>query len=93
MKNFIETPDCDYDRMIAQREIVGRVTKSRDKSISEYVRRWNKKHEAPYGYSPNGYDYSCGCEHDCCGCLSGESLSMDVKPNKITITWVQSFNY
>jgi hypothetical protein len=47
----------------------------------------------PYGISPNGYAYNCGCEHDCCGCLSGERIKAEFTKDKIVITHSQSFNY
>lgn len=47
----------------------GRITPKRAQVIKQY---WsNRDITAPYGVSPNGYAYRCGCEHDCCGCLVG----------------------
>jgi hypothetical protein len=61
------------------RTIVGRLTPLRFKVLNDAVRRFNYNNEAPYGKSPNGYAYRCGCEHDCCGCLIGESASVEFK--------------
>lgn len=47
----------------------GRVTPARAGRIKQHFDRINADLSAPYGVSPNGYAYTCGCEHDCCGCL------------------------
>jgi len=88
--------EMEYQR--SQRIISGRLTPKRYKLISKAVRIWNNEHAAPYGRSQNGYAYRCGCEHDCCGCMTGESLDLDlitigVNRVQIKITYTIGFNY
>jgi hypothetical protein len=47
----------------------GRLTPSRAEAIKRHFDAINEDISAPYGVSPNGYAYRCGCQHDCCGCL------------------------
>ena len=61
----------------AKRTIIGRLTPFRFKVLKNAVRKFNYNNEAPYGISPNGYAYRCGCEHDCCGCLVSESMTIE----------------
>ncbi len=98
LKNF--TPlDGDMDYSVEERKFFGRMTKKRYKSILKYVRDFNYEASAPYGRSPNGYAYRCGCEHDCCGHLVREGIDVDIKRILntpiflITLTHSQSFNY
>lgn len=77
--NKFKAIDGDYDFSLFERVIQGRLTKSRFKIINKVVKKWNYNHEAPYGYSMNGYPYRCGCEHDCCGCLSSENISVELQ--------------
>ena len=97
MTKFISV-HSDYDCRIAERIIQGRITPKRYKLLRKIIRTWNHNHNAPYGYSQNGYAYNCGCEHDCCGCLIGERMSLiftSVTPTikKVVIQHSASFNY
>ena len=49
--------------------LVGRFTPKRRAIAQAYIDGLNEDMKAPYGISPNGYAYRCGCERDCCGCL------------------------
>lgn len=42
-------------------------TKEMFKSFYQKLRIENPKVIANYGRSSDGYAYSCGCSHDCCG--------------------------
>jgi len=92
MRNF-KALDSDYDYRVFQRIIEGRLTKRRYEILSKFIRQKNNSFKYPYGTSPNGYAYNCGCEHDCCGCLSGEHIKAEFTKDKIVITHSQSFNY
>jgi len=86
----------DYDYTESEKEIIVRLTPLRYKLLTKGVKKWNYNHKYPYGISPNGYAYNCGCEHDCCGCLCGESLNIEF--NKIAMEWhyvkiIYSANY
>lgn len=90
--------DSDYDFEKSQRIISGRLTPKRYKLISHAVRKWNNEHSAPYGRSKDGYAYNCGCEHDCCGCMTGENIKLDfatIGVNRVQIKLIHSvgFNY
>lgn len=97
LNKFIEKRG-DYDGRIAEKEIIVRLTPLRYKLLTKSVKNWNYNHKYPYGISPNGYAYRCGCEHDCCGCLVGESV--DVEFNQmvndwyfVKLTYSASYNY
>jgi hypothetical protein len=92
MKNFkIVLNEVDYT--LAERKIEGRLTKKRWEIIRNYVKRYNYNNESPYGVSPNGYSYNCGCEHDCCGCLSKRYLQMLNNTNKVVLQLFVHYNY
>lgn len=92
MRNF-KALDSDYDYRVFQRIIEGNLTQKRIDIIQSFVEKANDYMQYPYGMSPNGYAYNCGCEHDCCGCLSGERIKAEFTKDKIVITHSQSFNY
>lgn len=96
MKRF-QTMDRDFDYRLAQRVISGRLTPKRAAVIKKYAAKYNQSHSAPYGVSPNGYPYSCGCEHDCCGCLCSDSMNVEYVGGgptpEVKLTIRQSFNY
>ena len=69
-ENKFKQIDGDYDYSRTERVITGKITKARRKAIEHAVRVFNREWSAPYGISPNGYAYNCGCSHDCCGCLT-----------------------
>jgi hypothetical protein len=90
--------DAGIDYSTSQRIISGRLTPKRYKLISKSVRLWNNEHSAPYGRSKSGYAYRCGCENDCCGCMTGESLKLNlitigVNRVQIKITYSIGFNF
>jgi hypothetical protein len=98
-KFFFDNVHSDFDCTVSTRQLTGSLTKNRYKTIKSAVRRFNKQNEAPYGYSRNGYAYTCGCEHDCCGCIHSIRMGMyfDKVPNSqmytITLKLTQSYNY
>ena len=90
--------DSDFDSTrISERVISGKITRARRKAIEHSVRTFNRKWEAPYGYSFNGYAYRCGCEHDCCGCLVGKGMTVEFRKlgnNHIAVMSIyESYNY
>lgn len=95
LRRFFDTPDSDYDYRLLERTFVGRMTKKRYQLLRAYTR--STPDRAPYGISPAGYAYTCGCEHDCCGHLVSESMALIIEPEgnlfKITIKYLASFNY
>jgi len=70
-----------------------RMTEKRLKIVSNFVNRHNEEWSAPYGVSPNGYAYRCGCVHDCCGCLSSNQMRIEKTPKAIIIFHTISYNY
>lgn len=93
MKNFELTKDSDIFYQIAKRTINGRMTKQRYANIRKFVRTYNHNASAPYGLSPKGYPYRCGCTHDCCGCLVREHLEANFTNNQTTLFLIKTFNY
>lgn len=97
MRNFksIDEPDDDFAVQKSQRVIVGQLTKKRYLRIKRYAKAHTNT--APYGRSESGHAYRCGHDYDCCGCLCSERMYVDYKPHwkghKVTLTFVQSFNY
>ena len=77
----------------SKREIIGRLTPLRYNILSKAVRKFNYCHDAPYGISPNGYAYRCGCEHDCCGCLISESMTIEFKTISDNIVQASFIHY
>jgi hypothetical protein len=69
------------------------MTIKRLKTIRNYVKRHNAQWFAPYGISPNGYAYRCGCSHDCCGCVTRNRMVIEFKSTAITIFHSVSYNY
>lgn len=89
--------DGEFDYAVAQRTISGKFTKKRRKAVEHIARQFNRKWDAPYGRSSNGYAYRCGCVHDCCGCLIGKGMSVEfnrIGNNHIAILSIsESYNY
>lgn len=92
MRNF-KRIDADFDMHVYQRIIMGRVTEARKKCVLEYTKRYNKRMSAPYGISPNGYAYRCGCEYDCCGCLVSTRMRAYIGEFGITLSIVEIYNF
>jgi hypothetical protein len=83
----------DLDSLVLTRFLSGRITKKRFEIIKRYVKTYNHAMSAPYGISPNGYAYTCGCEYDCCGCLISTSVTMSAAKNEILLVLQSNFNY
>ena len=98
MRNFKPSAG-DADNYYLQREITGRFTIRRYKAITKFMRDFNRKVSAPYGVSPSGYPYRCGCEHDCCGCLVSEGISIEGITeiskgiHRMTLGYSRTYNY
>lgn len=69
------------------------LTLKRYEIIRKYVKDHNRVWYAPYGISPNGYPYRCGCEHDCCGCIIRNRMSIEVNKKQLTLFLSVSRNY
>lgn len=100
MKNFkpyygVDGREIPMETTVSLREFTGRLTPKRHKIISSYARKLTNK--APYGYSTSGYAYRCGCEHDCCGCLTSEHgavvFEKHWKGHKVQVFFTQHRNY
>ena len=89
--------DGDFDSCVSERKVSGKFTKKRRKFIEQIVREFNRKWDAPYGYSPNGYAYRCGCDHDCCGCLVNKGMYVKfhrLGNNHVAVLSIsESYNY
>lgn len=69
--------DYDYNNSKTTIPLMsGRLTPRRVAIIEQRIAEVNEEISAPYGRSPNGYAYRCGCEHDCCGCLSSDRVEL-----------------
>ena len=89
MRNFnYQRHKSDHDRLVTSRTIVGRVTPQRVNRIQSFIDAFNEENRYPYGQG-----YSCGHEHDCCGCLTSESMLMNVNDGSITIFHNKLYNY
>lgn len=97
MKKFQYTHTNGHDHCVKSRTITGRLTPKRYKVLNRYARSFNRANSALYGVSPRGYAYTCGCEHDCCGCMISTSMQVDVKTlgkyASVTLSVHESFNY
>ena len=80
VKNFV-TIGRDMDTRSFQRTFSGRITRKR----WEILRRFARNFSAPIK--------RCHHEHDCCGCLHSQSMTVDYKYNQVVLTATQSFNY
>lgn len=72
--------DGDMDYRIYLREFSGRMTKQRYKAIADYCRR-------------NSYSLRCGCEHDCCGHMTGQDISFTYSRNQVSLRLSIGYNY
>lgn len=61
--------------------------------ILRLVQKFNDNARYLYGISPNGYAYTCGCSHDCCGCLCSMSRTMTIGRYSIVIRESRLYNY
>ena len=82
LRNFMVAGKSDYDYAKYFRVLKGRLTKARYKAIDRQCRKFSQR-------------FHCGHEHDCCGCLCGQSMSFihNANTNKTLIIASQSFNY
>lgn len=76
---FIEV-DRDYDYRISIRKVKGLMTKNRYKFYDGYARK-------------NTFRGHCGCERDCCGCLSSQDMRLEKTEDGWLLRLGQSFNY
>lgn len=94
MKNFeLDYSKSSMDVHVYERTITGKITEKRWNGVLEYTRRFNENWDAPYGISPRGYAYTCGCEHDCCGHLITRRMGAECGDKRITIWLVETYNY
>ena len=75
-----ELVDSDFDFRSYLREISGRITYKRYKILQRYARK-------------KSWRNSCGCEHDCCGCVFSEAMAIEVTHTGFKIYFSQSLNY
>ena len=94
---FKYSDDFDgYGYYEAKRTIIGRLTPLRFNILKNAVRKFNYLKDAPYGRSPKGYAYRCGCVHDCCGHLISEHISFDfnsIADNLVELTFIHFKSY
>lgn len=89
---FEFSDSSDFDCRVEELVIKGKTTPLRTKLLESFTSRYNVENEAPYGLSPNGYAYTCGCLHDCCGCLIRTSMRLDEIKLGYTLTISTSYN-
>lgn len=83
----------DLDSQVYTRMLFGRVTQKRLQIVKRYVKTYNHAMSAPYGYSQNGYAYTCGCSYDCCGCLTSTRIEMSFSRDEILLVLFKNYNY
>jgi HD superfamily phosphohydrolase YqeK len=92
-----KTEISDFDSCVSKRLITGKFTKKRRKLVQRAVRNFNRNWKAPYGFSPKGYAYTCGCVHDCCGCLIWKQMNIEFKKwgnNHVAVLTIEEvYNY
>ena len=80
--NWIDCDSSSYpDNRIAYALLIGVATPEQNKELAliEDELSWS---------------WYCGCEHDCCGCLSSESVCFTkISRGKTRVYFHQSFNY
>jgi hypothetical protein len=93
-KSWLVSVDSDDDRVILTRDFDRtHLTPRRIGVLKEFVSRHNEVNQNPYGVSPNGYRYLCGCSHDCCGCLTSDTMSLQFTRDYLVVRREQRFNY
>lgn len=95
-KQWIVSDDSDIDRRILERHFNKHyMTPKRLSIIQQYAIAFTTDidNSAPYGFSPNGFRYRCGCEHDCCGCLSSAYADLYYTPTDVIVRVTYIFNY
>lgn len=97
-RRFVDTSNSDYDHRESTRTITGRLTQKRYDVIRKYMKQYNERFRTPYGRSERGYPYTCGHDHDCCGCLISGDMQLDFSGlganlSKVVLTINQSYNY
>lgn len=83
----------ELDTVIELREVNGKVTRERYYLIKHIVRKFNNYNSAPYGVSPNGYRYTCGCIHDCCGCIVRRYATVAIHSEGFLVSIITTYNY
>ena len=78
--NKFKFVDGDESSTHYERTLNGKLTKSRYKLLSSYVRK-------------KSYTEHCGCEWDCCGCLFQVSYGLQIINNQVTIQMSEYRNY
>ena len=71
----------DADHRVFSFSFSGRMTEYRQEVIKRYCA--NGSYQADH----------CGCEHDCCGHLTEQTMTFQHAHNLTTITVSQAFNY
>lgn len=82
MRKLINREKSDMDHKTQFKLLRGRLTKRRYKILDSFCRK-------------NSFSTHCHHEHDCCGCLCGQSMHFKHNPvtQKTLIVISQSFNY
>ena len=90
---FNLSAESDFDCQVLERVFVGKCTPQRKAILNKVANQYNKDNESPYGISPNGHSYTCGCIHDCCGCLIRSFASVEQTNNGYTLKIHNSYNF
>ena len=91
---WILSNDSDFDRAILERHFnKNYMTPKRMQIIESVVAKYNYNMSHPYGISPNGYPYNCGCSHDCCGCITSQYLKIEITKTSIVLKKITNYNY
>lgn len=79
-KQKFQIIEGDYDYEVATYSFSGRMTKLRWELLDRYTRKHSNS-------------FHCGCQHDCCGCVSTTNMSFEYAKNLVTLTSKITFNY
>ena len=85
--------ESDFDCRVEVKVLKGATTPLRTRMLKKYANRYNERNSAPYGVSPNGYPYTCGCSHDCCGCMIRTGMSVEQKQDSYILKICTTYNY
>lgn len=80
MRRKFQIIEAESDYEVAVYSFSGRMTKLRWKILDRYCRNHSRS-------------MWCGCQHDCCGCISSTNMHLQYKHNLVTLTYTLNYNY
>lgn len=81
LKRFTEQPDSSMDYRIFKRRFVGNITPKRLQVLADHVKRYTQSFDR------------CNHSHDCCGCISSQTMTLVLSANGASLRLTESYNY